>query len=112
MTFTSRLLIKRTAPGTRQTIEHEGHLCFVYLRKDGLGGVVVGDHEYPERVAYTVLASLMGEFEAAYGYVYVCVWLGHDWGRARSARPGTRTHTRPGTLARTLAQAHSHAHSH
>ena len=107
MTFTSRLLIKRTAPGTRQTIEHEGHLCFVYLRKDGLGGVVVGDQEYPERVAYTVLASLLGEFEAAYGYVYVCV-CGWD---VRMHRHGSTTigaeHARcPGSSPR-----HSHTHS-
>ena len=71
MTFTSRLLIKRTQPGQRQTVEHEGHLCFVNLRKNGLGGVIVGDHEYPERVAYTVLNQLLTEFESVHG----------DWGK-------------------------------
>ena len=67
LTFTSRLLLKRTGPGQRQTVEHEGHLCFVNLRRNGLGGIVIGDLEYPERVAYTIINQLLAEFETAHG---------------------------------------------
>lgn len=33
-----------------------------YLRADGLGGTVITDHDYPKRVAYVFLTSLMDKF--------------------------------------------------
>jgi len=62
ITFFSKTFVKRTKPGQRQSIQHEGHNCHVYSRKDGLGGIVVADHEYPPRVAFALLTKLMDNF--------------------------------------------------
>mmetsp|Transcript_16191 Transcript_16191/g.31331 ORF Transcript_16191/g.31331 Transcript_16191/m.31331 type:complete len:201 (-) Transcript_16191:397-999(-) len=64
--FISRTLIKRTPPGKRQTVEHEGNNVHTYLRSDGLGIVVVADAEYPERVAFTIMSQLLDQFQAQY----------------------------------------------
>lgn len=34
------------------------YLCHTYVRTDGLAGVLVADHEYPARVAFTVLTKV------------------------------------------------------
>lgn len=44
----------------------------MYVRRDGLSGIVVADQEYPPRVAFAVLNKLIDEFEKEKGYV---VWL-------------------------------------
>lgn len=31
------------------------YLCHVYVRADGLAGVVIADNEYPSRVCFTLL---------------------------------------------------------
>ena len=31
------------------------YMCHVYVRSDGLAGVLIADHEYPQRVAHTLL---------------------------------------------------------
>ena len=31
------------------------YLCHVYVRSDNLAGVLISDHEYPQRVAFTLL---------------------------------------------------------
>lgn len=31
------------------------YVCHVHVRSDGLAGVVISDHEYPGRVAFTLL---------------------------------------------------------
>jgi synaptobrevin family protein YKT6 len=66
ITFISRQLIKRTPKGKRQTVPHEGYSVHTYLRADGLGGVVVADMEYPERVAFTILGQLLDQFHAQF----------------------------------------------
>jgi hypothetical protein len=37
------------------------YICHVYVRSDSLAGVVIGDHEYPNRVAHTLL-NKVGDF--------------------------------------------------
>ena len=31
------------------------YICHVYVRSDNLSGVVIADHEYPQRVAHTLI---------------------------------------------------------
>ncbi|KAG2773923.1 hypothetical protein PC129_g10982 [Phytophthora cactorum] len=65
--FFSRTFIKRTEPGQRQSIQHEEYNCHVYVRRDGLSGIVVCDQEYPPRVAFALLNKLMDEFDKSTG---------------------------------------------
>ena len=30
-------------------------MCHVYVRRDNLSGVVISDHEYPQRVGFTLI---------------------------------------------------------
>lgn len=38
------------------------YYCHVFARADGLTGVCFSDHEYPPRVAHTVLARILDDF--------------------------------------------------
>uniref|UniRef100_A0A8C3E2G2 Uncharacterized protein n=1 Tax=Corvus moneduloides TaxID=1196302 RepID=A0A8C3E2G2_CORMO len=67
MTFTSQLIAERSALGSRASVKEQEYLCHVYVRTDGLAGVVIADNEYPQRVCFTLLdkvrahAGLCGE---------------------------------------------------
>lgn len=37
-------------------------MCHVYVRADGLAGVVITDHEYPSRVSHTLVTKILDEF--------------------------------------------------
>lgn len=37
-------------------------MCHVYVRADGLAGVVISDHEYPSRVSHTLITRILDEF--------------------------------------------------
>eukprot|EP00456_Euglypha_rotunda_P090130 TRINITY_DN9420_c0_g1_i5.p1 TRINITY_DN9420_c0_g1~~TRINITY_DN9420_c0_g1_i5.p1 ORF type:complete len:228 (+),score=51.51 TRINITY_DN9420_c0_g1_i5:88-684(+) len=67
--FAARTVAQRTSPGQRQTIEQKGDnpfLVHVYVRTDGLAGVVIADKEYPLRVAFSFLNKVMSDFEKKY----------------------------------------------
>lgn len=64
--FCTRTFVSRVAKGTRQAINYEGHACHVYVRHDGLAAMAIADQEYPERVAYTLLSKVLGEFESRF----------------------------------------------
>lgn len=34
-------------------------MCHIYVRADGLAGVLIADHEYPQRVAHTLLTKVL-----------------------------------------------------
>ena len=40
----------------------------MHLRRDGLGGIVVADLEYPPRVAFALLNKLMNDYDKAHRY--------------------------------------------
>jgi len=65
--FFSRTLMQKTARGQRQSVDYEDYVCHIHLRSEGLGAIAVCDQEYPQRVAYTALSNLMGEFHAVHG---------------------------------------------
>lgn len=39
------------------------YLCHVYVRRDGISGIVVADQEYPPRVAFALLNKLIDEYD-------------------------------------------------
>lgn len=39
-------------------------MCHVYVRADSLGAVLISDHEYPHRVAHTLLTKVLDDFSA------------------------------------------------
>lgn len=39
-------------------------MCHVYVRADNLAAVLISDHEYPRRVAHTLITKMMDEFAA------------------------------------------------
>jgi len=38
------------------------YTCHVYVRRDGLAGIVVTDQEYPPRVAFALLNKLLEDY--------------------------------------------------
>lgn len=38
------------------------YLCHVYVRADNLAGVLIADHDYPGRVAHTLLTKVLDDF--------------------------------------------------
>lgn len=41
-------------------------MCHVYVRANNLAAVLISDHEYPRRVAHTLITKVMDEFVAKY----------------------------------------------
>jgi synaptobrevin homolog YKT6 len=68
--FLTKTFMKRTEPGQRQSVEHEGYVVHCYVRGDGLGGTVTTDEEYPARVAFVLLGQILEEF---------CTTMGDAW---------------------------------
>jgi len=64
MTFFAKSIVERTAPGQRQTVQHEEYNVHVYVRADGLAGAITADMEYPPRVAFVLLTELLENFSA------------------------------------------------
>nr|XP_023419101.1 synaptobrevin homolog YKT6 isoform X1 [Cavia porcellus] len=67
MTFTSQLIVERSAKGSRASVKEQvsvspEYLCHVYVRSDGLAAVVIADSEYPSRVAFSLLEKVLDEF--------------------------------------------------
>jgi len=62
LTFLTKTFTKRTEPGQRQSITHEGYVVHCYVRSDGLAGTVTTDLEYPARVAFVLLGQLLDDF--------------------------------------------------
>lgn len=62
ITFTSRILVERTALGARQSVKEAEYYCHVFVRSDSLAGVCFSDHEYPPRVAHTMLQRILDDF--------------------------------------------------
>lgn len=65
--FLTKTFTKRTEPGQRQSITHEGYIVHCYVRSDGLGGAVISDTEYPARVAFVLLGEMLEDFTNTVG---------------------------------------------
>lgn len=62
--FASKTIVERTQPAMRQSVKQEAYMCHVYVRSDNLAGVLIADHEYPQRVGHTLLTKILDEFTA------------------------------------------------
>jgi len=62
ITFTSKILVERTGVGARQSVKEAEYMCHVFVRGDNLSGVIMSDHEYPPRVAHTMITRLLEDF--------------------------------------------------
>ena len=67
LTFLTKTFTKRTEPGQRQSVEHEGYVVHCYVRSDGLGGTVTSDQEYPARVAFVLISQILEDFSNQHG---------------------------------------------
>ncbi|XP_065093586.1 synaptobrevin homolog YKT6 [Ochlerotatus camptorhynchus] len=64
ISFASKTLVERTQAATRQSVKQDVYMCHVYVRADNLGAVLISDHEYPHRVAHTLLTKILDDFNA------------------------------------------------
>ncbi|XP_062701184.1 synaptobrevin homolog YKT6 [Aedes albopictus] len=65
--FASKTLIERTQAAARQSVKQDVYMCHVYVRADNLGAVLISDHEYPHRVAHTLLTKVLDDFNVKIG---------------------------------------------
>ena len=73
ITFTSKILVERTGVGARQSVKEAEYMCHVFVRSDKLSVVCVSDHEYPPRVAHTLMQRLGEDFA---GQISPAEWSG------------------------------------
>lgn len=66
LVFVSRTVVRKTAIGTRQTVQHEDYQVHVY-NKDGLAAVVFTDKDYPVRAGFCVASQAIDDFAAQQG---------------------------------------------
>ncbi|XP_049874827.1 synaptobrevin homolog YKT6 [Pectinophora gossypiella] len=64
MTFVSKTMVERTQPASRQSVKEGEYMLQVYVRADNLAGILISDHEYPNRVAHTLITKILDEFTA------------------------------------------------
>lgn len=64
ISFATNTLVERTQAATRQSVKQDVYMCHVYVRADNLSAVLISDHEYPNRVAHTLLTKIMDDFNA------------------------------------------------
>lgn len=64
MTFISKTVTERTQTATRQSVKEGEYMCQVYVRSDNLAGVLITDHEYPNRVSHTLITKVLDDFTA------------------------------------------------
>jgi len=60
--FTSKILVERTGVGARQSVKEGEYTCHVFVRGDRLSVVCVSVHEYPTRVAHTMMQRVSEDF--------------------------------------------------
>ncbi|XP_052772688.1 synaptobrevin homolog YKT6-like [Mya arenaria] len=64
MNFSSKIIVERTMTASRSSVKEQEYICHVYVNSNNVGAVVIADHEYPQRVAHTLLNKVIEEFEA------------------------------------------------
>mmetsp|Transcript_6378 Transcript_6378/g.11106 ORF Transcript_6378/g.11106 Transcript_6378/m.11106 type:complete len:200 (-) Transcript_6378:24-623(-) len=65
--FSSRTVVARSRPGDRTAVhlEQDAGICYVAVHPNNLAVTVIADQEYPQRVAFTVIAEIMREIMAS-----------------------------------------------
>ena len=75
ITFTSKILVERTGVGARQSVKEAEYMCHVFVRGDRLSVVCVSDHEYPPRVAHTMMQRVSEDFAGACCAIFYSLFL-------------------------------------
>merc|ERR1712224_1196980 len=91
--FTSRMIVKRTAMGQRQTVEHQEYLCHAF-NKEGLAAITFADKTYPRRSAFCVINKVLDDYLEKFGQN----WRNHS----RTPTRGTPSWKRRSGSIRTL----------
>lgn len=65
MSFVSKTMVERTQQSARQSVKEGEYMLQVYVRRDNLAGVLITDHEYPNRVAHTLITKTLDEFSSS-----------------------------------------------
>ncbi|KAH3705444.1 synaptobrevin homolog YKT6-like [Dreissena polymorpha] len=63
MNFSSKIIVERTLASSRSSVKEQEYICHVYVNSNNVGAVLIADHEYPQRVAHTLLNKVIEEFE-------------------------------------------------
>jgi synaptobrevin family protein YKT6 len=66
MDFTSKIITERTNVAQRTSVREQEYMCHAYVRSDSLSGVLITDHEYPQRVSFTLLNKVLDDFASKY----------------------------------------------
>jgi len=66
MTFACRTVAKRAQPNSKLHIQQEPHVLYSHASSDGLVAIAVCDNEYNPRVAFTMLAQVMTDFQSTF----------------------------------------------
>ncbi|KAI0507753.1 hypothetical protein KFK09_013881 [Dendrobium nobile] len=64
--FVARTVAKRTPPSQRQSVQHEEYKVHSYNR-NGLCAVTFMDDHYPVRSAFSLLSTVLDEYQKAFG---------------------------------------------
>lgn len=64
--FLSRTVAKRVSPNSKMHIQQDAHVVFSHASNDGLVALAVCDNEYNPRVAFTMLAQVMTDFQTTF----------------------------------------------
>ncbi|KIM54711.1 hypothetical protein SCLCIDRAFT_1221726 [Scleroderma citrinum Foug A] len=66
LTFFSKTVIERTSQGQRQSVQENNYTAHVYNRSgaEQLAAIIITDHEYPVRPAFSLLTKILDEFSA------------------------------------------------
>lgn len=62
MNFTAKIVTERTQIGDRTSVTEGEYKCHAFVRPDCLVGVCLTDHEYPHRVAHTLITKFLEDF--------------------------------------------------
>nr|XP_042897024.1 synaptobrevin homolog YKT6-like [Parasteatoda tepidariorum] len=65
MHFSSVILVERTEPDVKVSVQQQGYMCNAFVRPDNLAAVVVTDDEYPTTKAHTCLTHLLNAFSSS-----------------------------------------------
>lgn len=66
MTFFAQTIAERTKADQRQSIEEGEYVGHVYVRAEGVAGVLITDKAYPIRPAFTLLNKICEDFLSQY----------------------------------------------
>lgn len=70
--FVCRTIVRRTHPGQRQTVQHEDYYCHVHVKENHIAAIAVADEQYPSRAAFSVLSSILEDYESQVSHSAFC----------------------------------------